>query len=56
MSVPDTTTETEIKDAFTLDLRVVTNINSIDALRACQTDDGCEPSCASACVSPGGPM
>lgn len=56
MSALDTTTEIETNDPFTLDLRVVTNLNPIDALRDCQTDDGCDPSCASACVSPGGPL
>jgi FxLD family lantipeptide len=56
MPTPDTMTEIETENPFALDLRVVANINPIDALRDCQTDDGCEPSCASACVSPGGPL
>lgn len=50
ITAPDT------KDPFVLDVRVITNLDPIDALCDCQTDDDCDPSCASACVSPGGPM
>lgn len=38
-------------DAFALDVRVVTDISPGDAPVACGTDDGCAPTCASACTS-----
>jgi FxLD family lantipeptide len=44
---------TDTEDAFALDVRVITDIRPGDAAAACITDDGCEPSCASACVSGG---
>lgn len=40
-------------DAFALDVRVVTDISPGDAAAPCGTDDGCDPTCASACVSGG---
>ena len=44
---------TDTEDASALDVRVITDISPGDATAACTTDDGCEPSCASACVSGG---
>lgn len=42
--------ETATEDVFALDVRVVTDI-SLDAAVPCNTDDGCPPTCASACTS-----
>lgn len=39
------------KDAFVLDVRVVTYNGSEDDEPPCETDDGCAPTCASACAS-----
>lgn len=41
---------TDTEDVFALDLRVVTDA-SPDTPVACATDDGCDPTCASACSS-----
>lgn len=40
----------DTEDVFALDVRVVVDI-SPDVAMACNTDDGCEPTCASACTS-----
>jgi FxLD family lantipeptide len=44
-----------IEDPFALDVRIITDIPPGHPLAACQgnTDDGCDPTCASACVSGG---
>ncbi|MGH4014492.1 MAG: FxLD family lanthipeptide [Pseudonocardiaceae bacterium] len=38
-------------DAFALDVRVVTDVSPGNAPAPCGTDDGCAPTCASACNS-----
>ncbi|TVT25756.1 FxLD family lantipeptide [Amycolatopsis rhizosphaerae] len=42
-------------DPFVLDLRIITDVPPDHPLAACKgnTDDGCDPTCASACVSGG---
>lgn len=42
--------EAATEDVFALDVRIVTDIGP-DAAVACNTDDGCPPTCASACIS-----
>lgn len=44
-----------VQDAFVLDVRVVTDVSPGDGAAPCGggTDDGCDPTCASACVSGG---
>lgn len=39
------------EDAFWLDVHVITDVQSGDVAAACQTDDGCAHTCASACAS-----
>lgn len=43
------------EDPFALDLRVITDIPPGHPLAACKgnTDDGCDPTCASSCISDG---
>jgi len=50
-----TTSPTEVEDAFNLDLRVITDVPLGHPLAACGegTSDGCDPTCASACVTGG---
>ncbi|MBV9013639.1 MAG: FxLD family lanthipeptide [Pseudonocardiales bacterium] len=52
-----TTTESPagVEDAFDLDLRIINDVPPGHPLAACKgnTDDGCDPSCASACVTGG---
>lgn len=45
----------EVEDAFNLDLQVITDVPPGHPLAACKggTDDGCDPTCASTCVSGG---
>jgi FxLD family lantipeptide len=40
-------------DPFDLDVQVIKDVPEGHALAACATDDGCAPSCASACVTGG---
>lgn len=40
-------------DPFDLDVQVLPEVQEGDALAACTTNDGCAPSCASACVTEG---
>lgn len=44
---------TTIEDPFSLDLRIITDVPAGHPLAACKggTDDGCDPTCASACIS-----
>jgi FxLD family lantipeptide len=44
-----------VEDAFDLDVQVIIDAPPDHPLAACQgnTDDGCDPSCASACVTGG---
>ncbi len=44
-----------VEDPFALDVRIITDVPPGDALAGCKggTDDGCDPTCASACVSDG---
>lgn len=44
-----------VEDPFHLDLQIITDVPSGHPLSACKgnTDDGCDPTCASACVSGG---
>jgi FxLD family lantipeptide len=38
---------------FALDVQVITDVRSGPEARACTTDDGCDPTCASSCASRG---
>lgn len=42
-----------VEDPFALDLRIITDVPAGHPLAACKggTDDGCDPTCASACIS-----
>lgn len=44
-----------VEDAFALDVRVVTDVSPGNGPAPCGdgTSDGCDPTCASACVSGG---
>jgi FxLD family lantipeptide len=44
-----------VEDRFDLDVQIITDIPAGHPLAACNsnTDDGCESTCASACVSGG---
>lgn len=42
-----------VGDPFALDVQVITDVPDGHALAACNTNDGCDPSCASACVTGG---
>jgi FxLD family lantipeptide len=45
-------TDTETEDVFALDLLVVTDVRTDGGVAApCGTDDGCDPTCASSCIS-----
>ena len=58
---PITTTATEVSattavpeapaDPFDIDLTIVTEIDADLLPKACDTGDGCKPSCASSCAS-----
>jgi FxLD family lantipeptide len=50
-----TESSAEVEDAFNLDLRVIIDVPSGHPLAACGdgTNDGCDPTCASACVTGG---
>lgn len=52
-TVPATATAAE--DPFALDVQILTDIPSGHPLAACGegTNDGCDPTCASACVTGG---
>ena len=41
------------EDPFALDLKVITDVPDGHPLAGCKggTDDGCDPTCASACIS-----
>jgi len=41
----------EFDDPFALDVQVVTDVQPGDVVAPCATDDGCAPTCASACAS-----
>lgn len=41
------------ENPFGLDVQVVTDVRSGDAVGACSTNDGCSSTCASACASRG---
>ncbi len=43
----------DAEDPFALDVQVVTDISPGEAAAPCGTDDGCEATCASSCVSDG---
>jgi FxLD family lantipeptide len=49
------TRTTAIDDPFAIDLFVITDVPPGHPLAACKggTDDGCDPTCASACISDG---
>lgn len=51
-SAPDTTL---VEDPFVLNVRIITDVPPNHPLAACKggTDDGCDPTCASACISDG---
>ncbi|MGH3752943.1 MAG: FxLD family lanthipeptide [Pseudonocardiaceae bacterium] len=44
-----------VEDAFDLDVQVITDVPPGHPLAGCKgnTDDGCDPTCASACVTGG---
>lgn len=44
-----------VEDPFALDLLIIVDVPPGHALAGCKggTDDGCDPTCASACVSDG---
>ena len=42
-----------VEDPFDLDVRVITDVPSGHPQAPCTTNDGCAPTCASACVSGG---
>jgi FxLD family lantipeptide len=42
---------TETEDVFALDVQIVTDASVGDAGRGCDTNDGCDPTCASSCTS-----
>lgn len=42
---------TEAEDVFALDIHVLSDASVGNAGRACNTDDGCDPTCASSCTS-----
>jgi len=44
-----------VDDPFVLDVQVITDVSPGHPLAGCKgnTDDGCDPSCASACVTGG---
>lgn len=43
---------TDTEDVFALDVRIVTDIGpDSDVAAPCNTDDGCDPTCASSCAS-----
>ncbi|MCP2257243.1 FxLD family lantipeptide [Streptoalloteichus tenebrarius] len=48
-------TMTAVEDPFALDVQIITDVPAGHPLAACKggTDDGCDPTCASACVSGG---
>ena len=51
--MPVTPTVEDVEDPFALDVQVITDVPPDHPLAACGTDDGCDPSCASACVTGG---
>ncbi|MGH3851932.1 MAG: FxLD family lanthipeptide [Pseudonocardiaceae bacterium] len=53
-ALPPTTIGT-VEDVFDLDVQVITDVPPGHPLAGCKgnTDDGCDPTCASACVSGG---
>ncbi|MGH3783970.1 MAG: FxLD family lanthipeptide [Pseudonocardiaceae bacterium] len=55
MSAPIIVEAPVADNPFALDLRVITDVPPGHPLAACGngTDDGCDPTCASACVSGG---
>ncbi|WP_137814978.1 FxLD family lanthipeptide [Gandjariella thermophila] len=44
-----------VEDPFALDIQIITDVPAGHPLAACKggTDDGCDPTCASACISDG---
>ncbi|CAO5240049.1 FxLD family lanthipeptide [Frankia sp. AgKG'84/4] len=44
-----------VEDSFALDVQIIVDVPPGSALAGCAggTDDGCDPTCASACVSDG---
>ncbi len=49
--MPAIDTEEDLDDPFALDIRVVTDIGPDHPDAACDTNDGCGSTCASACAS-----
>ncbi len=49
------TTADAVEDVFDLDVQIITDLPAGHPLAACpgNTDDGCDPTCASACVTGG---
>ncbi|WP_435159352.1 FxLD family lanthipeptide [Amycolatopsis sacchari] len=48
-------TTTAVEDPFALDVQIITDIPPGHPFTGCKgnTDDGCDPTCASACVTGG---
>ncbi|MEY9211567.1 FxLD family lanthipeptide [Thermobifida halotolerans] len=55
MSIAVTAGPSTTEDPFALDVQIVTDIPPGDPMFACGdgTNDGCDPSCASACLTGG---
>lgn len=54
-TVPVSATAGTVEDAFDLDVQVITDVSAGHPLAGCKgnTDDGCDPTCASACATDG---
>lgn len=52
---PAAKTPTAAEDPFAIDLQIITDVPTGHPLAACKggTDDGCDPTCASSCISDG---
>ncbi|MGH3630028.1 MAG: FxLD family lanthipeptide [Sciscionella sp.] len=55
MSATITVEAPPVEDMFALDVQIITDVPQGHPLSACGngTDDGCDPTCASACVTGG---
>lgn len=53
MSATSTIENRTAEDLFTLDVQIITDIPPGHPMAGCGTDDGCDPTCASACVTGG---
>jgi FxLD family lantipeptide len=51
--VQATLEDTDLEDAFTLDVQVIIDLTTNGAATRCSTNDGCASTCASSCASRG---